>query len=392
MPAPATEPPVTGTYFASATRSTAEEIARAHRTVGLSEMVGQSFDAVPDLILILDRNRQVVFANQAAMEALGKKPQEVLGQRLGELLDCERAQSAPSGCGTAEACRTCGAVAAMLQAVKGTEATEECRISRRGQGGPESLDLRVHCKPFLIGGESYVVFVARDISTDKRREVLERIFFHDILNLAGGINGITGLLVDNVVSLDSVIGELEVASNELVMEIHSQRLLLAAEHGQLPVVPQRLGSTELLHRVRQALGRHPVAQGRMIEFASDTESFEFTSDETILTRILGNLLKNALEASSVGGRVQLGCRRTGCGVSFTCHNDGCMPETTRLQIFQRSFSTKGSGRGLGSYSVKLLTQKYLLGEVGFTTTPEAGTTFVVRLPMELPGEPTTVEE
>jgi signal transduction histidine kinase len=57
-----------------------------------------------------------------------------------------------------------------------------------------------------------------------------------------------------------------------------------------------------------------------------------------------------------------------------------MSEAVRLQIFNRSFSTKGPGRGLGTYSVKLLTEQYLGGKVGFTTDPKQGTTFQVTIP------------
>ncbi|MFA7348153.1 MAG: ATP-binding protein, partial [Desulfurivibrionaceae bacterium] len=59
---------------------------------------------------------------------------------------------------------------------------------------------------------------------------------------------------------------------------------------------------------------------------------------------------------------------------------GCMPENVQLQIFQRSFSTKGTGRGLGTYSIKLLGERYLKGRVSFTSTPEKGTTFRFRCP------------
>ena len=60
-----------------------------------------------------------------------------------------------------------------------------------------------------------------------------------------------------------------------------------------------------------------------------------------------------------------------------------MPREVQLQIFKRSFTTKGLGRGLGTYSVKLLTKKYLKGQVGFTTSPADGTTFHVTLPLVL---------
>ena len=57
-----------------------------------------------------------------------------------------------------------------------------------------------------------------------------------------------------------------------------------------------------------------------------------------------------------------------------------MTEAVRHQIFQRSFSTKGPGRGLGTYSVKLFTEQYLKGKVGFESLEGKGTTFFVSLP------------
>jgi signal transduction histidine kinase len=44
-------------------------------------------------------------------------------------------------------------------------------------------------------------------------------------------------------------------------------------------------------------------------------------------------------------------------------------------VFQRSFSTKGTGRGLGTYSIKLLTERYLGGRVWFESAEGHGTTF-----------------
>ena len=114
--------------------------------------------------------------------------------------------------------------------------------------------------------------------------------------------------------------------------------------------------------------------------AGDAETFTLLTDRTILSRVLGNLAKNALEASPAGGRVTLNCHRSTSGGAFTCHNSGCMRAEVQLQMFQRSFSTKGRGRGVGTYSVKLLTEKYLQGRVGFSSTAQSGTTFEVALP------------
>jgi signal transduction histidine kinase len=58
-----------------------------------------------------------------------------------------------------------------------------------------------------------------------------------------------------------------------------------------------------------------------------------------------------------------------------------MPRDVQLQVFQRSFSTKGSGRGLGTYSMKLLSERYLQGRVTFDTSPAKGTTFRAIYPL-----------
>ena len=104
---------------------------------------------------------------------------------------------------------------------------------------------------------------------------------------------------------------------------------------------------------------------------------------TPLRRVIGNLIKNALEASEKGQTVTLGCTAVDTGVEFWVNNAGSMPRPVQLQMFQRSFSTKGAGRGLGTYSVKLLTGKYLKGKVSFTTSPDAGTTFRVSYPVQI---------
>ncbi len=100
------------------------------------------------------------------------------------------------------------------------------------------------------------------------------------------------------------------------------------------------------------------------------------TDRTLLRRVLGNLIKNALEASAPGETVTVGFDARPLP-TFSVHNSSTMPEAVRLQVFQRSFSTKAQvGRGLGTYSVKLLTERYLGGTVRFCSEEGSGTTFV----------------
>jgi signal transduction histidine kinase len=58
-----------------------------------------------------------------------------------------------------------------------------------------------------------------------------------------------------------------------------------------------------------------------------------------------------------------------------------MEDETIHQVFQRSFSTKGSNRGLGTYSMKLLGENYMGGKISFESIIGKGTTFYFDLPL-----------
>jgi sensor histidine kinase regulating citrate/malate metabolism len=87
------------------------------------------------------------------------------------------------------------------------------------------------------------------------------------------------------------------------------------------------------------------------------------------------MLKNAIEATSLGGTITVGVVDSGDEIEFWMNNPGEMPRQVQLQVFQRSFSTKGRGRGLGTYSMRLLTERYLGGRVTFSSSAIEGVTF-----------------
>jgi sensor histidine kinase regulating citrate/malate metabolism len=66
-------------------------------------------------------------------------------------------------------------------------------------------------------------------------------------------------------------------------------------------------------------------------------------------------------------------------VKFSVHNSKYIEPEVQNQLFKRSFSTKGVGRGFGTYSMKLFGEKYLKGKVWFESSPENGTTFFIEI-------------
>jgi signal transduction histidine kinase len=373
------------TFFAPAERADAALVAADVAHFQSNSLLQEFFAAVPELFMVLNEQRQIVFANRALLEALNcASIDQIAGRRLGEAFHCVHAFDGtdPRGvCGTTEFCRECGAVRATVSSLRGAEDVQECRISLEDGS---ALDLRVAARPFQQDGRRFVLFAVDDISHEKRRRVLERIFFHDILNTAGGMLGVAELLrtgtPDEVADFKDLVALL---ANSLVDEIKAQQMLLAAERGELGIQIERVNSFTLLCELRSAYINHDVSIGRLIVVDPQSDVLVLASDPRLLRRVLGNLLKNALEACRPGDTTLLRCRIVAGGVEFSVHNPGCMPRSVQRQVFQRSFSSKGDGRGLGTYSVKLLTERYLQGTVSFTSTPEEGTTFRTWYPLQL---------
>jgi signal transduction histidine kinase len=308
-------------------------------------------------------------------------PATLLGLRPGEALNCLHACVGEGGCGTSEFCSTCGAVQSILSAQQGQAEERECRILRATDG--EAMDLLVRSSPLEYEGESFIVCAITDISHLKRRRALERVFFHDLLNTATGLKMLSHLVDESKPArLIELAKSLRHAVDMLIEEVASQRDLSSAESHELRVRPARISSRKLLEGLL-ATWEHAESRGCHVVLDPAAEDVEFTSDITILSRVIGNMIKNAVEACHRGNTVTVGCAREGDAMRFWVHNPGFIPREVQLELFKRSFSTKGTGRGLGTYSMRLLTERYLKGKVAFSSSEPSGTTFSATYPMTL---------
>ncbi len=342
------------------------------------------YDAVADIVVILNRHRQIVYANQALEDALHLEDRKaVYGLRPGEALNCQHCAETPGGCGTTRFCHECGAVGAIQTGLRGKKAIEECRMLRKPGG--DALDLRVVSTPVVFENQPFVIFIVTDISHEKRLRVLERTFLHDILNTLTVLRGVADLATMSGSLKDgALIKELDLGVQVMIDQVKGHKELLAAESGDLPIHPASMSSLSVLLEVVALYRGLEIARPRTIEIAPSSADVQFSTDRTQLMRILGNMVKNALEASDPGECVVVGCdRERDRRVSFWVQNSQVMPAEVQLQVFNRSFSTKGNGRGIGTYSTKLLCERYLKGKVSFVSSPGQGTIFKAALPLAL---------
>ena len=232
-----------------------------------------------------------------------------------------------------------------------------------------------------IRNELYLLVFFDDISSMKKRERLERTFFHDIMNSAGGVKNLGLYLAETGGKGDEKTARLLVdQSSRMIEEIRSQQLLIDAESFILAVNPVLIDPLVLFTEARSAAEYLKEAEGRTITSLPDTQLKGILTDPILVKRVLLNMLKNALEATETGKEIRFVMTHESGDVIFKVWNSAVMPENVRRQIFQRSFSTKGPGRGIGTYSMRLITEQYLDGSVSFLSQDDKGTEFMVRLP------------
>lgn len=371
------------TQFAPAQRTDTDILIKQIELFENDLVASAMLNTTPDVFMVLNENRQIIYANDALTELIGQPDRQVIyGQRVGEALSCAHADESTGGCGTTEFCSKCGAVQAMLTALKGLNDVQECRISLKSG---DALDLRVWAKPIHVKDQKFVMFAAQDITHEKRRQIMERIFFHDILNTAGLIMGVMELYdlrteIGQTFDLNQYRELLTVASHRLVDEVEAQRLISSAEAHTLKLQQTKFDVQTFLTQIIETMRQIYHKKGIQVELKEGAKVI-MDSDTTLLGRVIVNLIKNAVEASEEGDTVTVAYVADRQNIKFSVHNSTYMPRDVQLQIFKRSFSTKGDGRGLGTYSIKLLTEQYLSGTVWFETNKPYGTTFFVAYPL-----------
>ncbi|MCK9279801.1 MAG: ATP-binding protein [Melioribacteraceae bacterium] len=373
------------TYFDRPERLGIDDILTDYTSLKEIQIIQKLIDSMPELVLLINDFRQIVAFNNKAIALLEPKSiYEVIGKRLGEAIKCIHSSDMEAGCGTSKFCAECGAAKANLNTITNrVSSLEECKITSKQKDRLVSFDLLVNTSPIIIEGKNYTIFAIRDISNEKRREALEKIFFHDVLNTAGAIHGLTKLLseLENPEEKEEISNAIVSSSEQLLGEILSQRELRNAEDGNLAVDIKEISANAIIQNIYELYSKHELARGKVINLNYCREDSLFHSDSTLLIRSLGNLVKNALEAVHNGDIVNIYYEVDDKDIHFHVKNNKFIPENIQLQLFQRSFSTSGKkGRGIGLYSVKMIIENYLKGKASFTTDKDAGTIFTISMP------------
>ncbi|WP_242342517.1 sensor histidine kinase [Anaeromyxobacter terrae] len=362
-----------------ARRAPPEQVLREIELARRSPVVTAVLDAADGAVFVVNAQRQIVAANDRGQ--LAGDAAALAGLRMGEALGCVNARAA-GDCGASPACRQCGALTAMLCSQREARSLEAECLLRSELPGRAALELNVRATPLQVEGHRFTAMSLRDVSAEKRRDALEQLFLHDVLNTVAGLRGWAARVRRGTVQPAAAFERMDQLTGQLEREIRDHRALLLAERRLLVLEPAPVRASDLLAELEAVFSSHAAARERRLAIAPAPAELVLHTDASLLLRVLVNMVMNGLEASPSGGEVRVACGAAGGEATLKVHNAGVIPPEVQARIFQRSFSTKAArGRGLGTYGMKLLGEQVLGGEVSFSSDPERGTVFAIRLPL-----------
>jgi PAS domain S-box-containing protein len=356
----------------------------------LSQRFHSLFNAVPDSILVLDEQLQILWANQAAADIIGRTPEEMTGFYCYFLLYGRSSPCDDMPC------------AAVRSLASGRE-EHQLKVGYAGR----LQDIRVTPLKTEGGRVTEVISIARDITEmrkteellreSKKQEATVRLvagIAHDFNNLVNIILGYTQILA---LRLDQAGAGRELTEiGKAVERMAALTKNLQAIVGRLKLTRKPEDLNLFLLKTKDLIAAELGPQTNLTLDLADAELI-ISADGDQLQLVLLNLAANAREAMPGGGLVSVKTKRlellpaalratgkqTGpwAGLVFADNGQGMDEETARLAaepFFTTRPKTRAAGLGL---PVAAGIVKQHGGIITWTSSPGRGTTLELFFPL-----------
>jgi two-component system, NtrC family, sensor kinase len=365
--------------------------ARLLDTLGAAKRVWeQTFDAIPDGIIVHDDRMRVVRCNMAAAEAIGLHPSEVAGMSCAEAF-----------------ARLFGERAAAYHMRPGSAgATNSFEL--QAEDGRRHLVSVAPVSGLDAGAEGrWSVITWSDITTlaEVQEQLARTRRLATIGQLAAGVaheinNPLAAITTCAEATLRDMRGEpgTSALATERQWDYYLEEIVRQAlrckeiTRGLLDLSRQKRARREAvdLNRVVAQAALVFEQRGRdrgvRVEVEADASVGEVASDEAMLRQVLDNLLANALDAVADGGRVRVSTALDGARVRVEVEDDGhgIAPEVL-ARVFDPFFTTKDPGRGSGlGLAISLTLAEAMGGAITVESRPGKGSLFRLWLPRRTP--------
>ena len=343
----------------------------------------KTFDAIPDIVTIQDKDLRIVKANKAAAEFFAIEQNELIGQKCYEIF-----------CGSQEPCPGCPGVVAIHDINSHSEIIEHQKLKKTFQ---------VSSSPLLDSNNEiqYIVHLARDITEQKKME--EEIFkarkLESVGILAGGIahdfNNILAAILGNI-SLALTITNPEDEIYELLADSEKASLRAKDLTQQLLTFSKGGEPVKKIAAIDEVIkdSANFVLRGSNIRcnFNFSKDLWPVVIDTGQISQVIQNIVINASQAMPSGGIIKIDCinHKFGLGgnipirpgdyikIVIKDQGIGISPEMLE-KVFDPYFTTKQKGSGLGLAITHSIVRKHG-GYIAVDSKLDQGTTVTIYLP------------
>ena len=180
-------------------------------------------------------------------------------------------------------------------------------------------------------------------------------------------SGLKSILLESICNIEHDVGYI----NKIVQDLqdYTRKITPNMENFDLDELLKRI----VFNR------RHPENVKISLQVSRNVR--KLSTDSALLTRILTNLVNNAIQAMPNGGELAIKASKHGKKAIIAVEDTGSgIPEEVQTKLFTPLFTTKSKGQGLGLAVVKRLTEG-LGGSIDFSSEEGKGAKFFVALPI-----------
>jgi signal transduction histidine kinase len=197
---------------------------------------------------------------------------------------------------------------------------------------------------------------------------------HELLNPLAGIAGALAIVAREIPGDDETQETMEEIQHQIRrMECLILELLAYARPAQLN--PEWVDVRSILKQAAESVSQLPSVPKAELVLDLDPRVQEIYADPREFEYAFENLIRNAYQAITEGGRIEVRTQRVRDRVHVSVSDDGVgIEEDVRDKIFDPFFTTKTRGTGLGLSLVQRAVENHG-GEIAVHTAPGKGATF-----------------
>jgi PAS domain S-box-containing protein len=328
-------------------------------------------ESIGDGVIAVDKDRMIIYANQATEQMLGMSVQEMQGKPFVDMVPAQDEKGNPIS----------ASQRLLEQAAQSGKSMSQTYYYVRKNGS--RFPVAVTASPIVLGGAmTGLVNTFRDITEEREieraKDELVSLVSHQLRTPPTGIKWYAGMLLSEEVGAvndmqRAYLREISYNNERMIDVVNAMLSVSRIELGKFVVEPKLTDITKLIEGVIGEIILHAEEKHLVITRKYPADSPSAVVDPTLVRMIVQNLLFNAVKYTPEKGKITIAYEVVGPELRLSVEDTGCgIPLPDQKNVFTKLYRADNarkidsSGTGLGLYIVKRIINE-MGGHIHFTS-------------------------